>query len=359
MIASPVGAYFNGGVKPVTVWVSAGLHPGGARRHRRGQVRRQLRRQPRRPGRGDRARLRPGGLPRRGGAAVRRRARRHERLLRLRRRHAGHAAADRHDPARHHPRRDPHPGRATAARGRASGRSALDEWRADAASGRLREAFACGTAAVITPIGTVRSPDGEFIVADGGTGRGHHGAAHSSWSTSSAAGPRTVRLGAPGAPADRPRRGRVDARPSRSRLASRWLAEGAPSCRRSGDAGRGAGSPRPSRAAARRSARNIVHRLGGGRREERRRRWLLRRPALALPPRQALNSAADAVGGSARSRRRCRVVGDAEQGQRQRADDAGAVLAGHAVHHHRRVGAGRRSGRPPRPARRAVLGQFR
>lgn len=43
---------------------------------------------------------------------------------------------------------------------------AFDEWRADAASGRLREVFACGTAAVITPIGLVRSPDGEFSVAD-------------------------------------------------------------------------------------------------------------------------------------------------------------------------------------------------
>lgn len=46
----------------------------------------------------------------------------------------------------------------------------IDEWRADAASGRLREAFACGTAAVITPIGRIRSKDGEFVVADGGTG---------------------------------------------------------------------------------------------------------------------------------------------------------------------------------------------
>jgi branched-chain amino acid aminotransferase len=45
-----------------------------------------------------------------------------------------------------------------------------EQWRADATSGRLREAFACGTAAVITPIGTVRSPDGEFTVGDGGTG---------------------------------------------------------------------------------------------------------------------------------------------------------------------------------------------
>nr|MDT0663030.1 branched-chain amino acid aminotransferase [Micromonospora sp. DSM 115978] len=46
----------------------------------------------------------------------------------------------------------------------------FDEWRADAASGRLREVFACGTAAVITPIGTVRFPDGEFSIAGGEPG---------------------------------------------------------------------------------------------------------------------------------------------------------------------------------------------
>jgi len=46
----------------------------------------------------------------------------------------------------------------------------MAEWREGAASGRVREAFACGTAAVITPIGTVKSPDFEFTVADGGSG---------------------------------------------------------------------------------------------------------------------------------------------------------------------------------------------
>ena len=32
----------------------------------------------------------------------------------------------------------------------------IDQWKADAESGRLTEAFACGTAAVVTPIGRVR-----------------------------------------------------------------------------------------------------------------------------------------------------------------------------------------------------------
>jgi branched-chain amino acid aminotransferase len=47
----------------------------------------------------------------------------------------------------------------------------MDEWRADAATGRLTEAFACGTAAVITPVGTVRGRDSEFAVRDGGFGQ--------------------------------------------------------------------------------------------------------------------------------------------------------------------------------------------
>jgi branched-chain amino acid aminotransferase len=44
------------------------------------------------------------------------------------------------------------------------------EWRADAASGALREAFACGTAAVVTPIGEVKSSEAEFTMGDGTTG---------------------------------------------------------------------------------------------------------------------------------------------------------------------------------------------
>lgn len=41
---------------------------------------------------------------------------------------------------------------------------ALDQWRADAESGRLTEAFACGTAAVVTPIGSVKSAEGSFTI---------------------------------------------------------------------------------------------------------------------------------------------------------------------------------------------------
>ena len=45
-----------------------------------------------------------------------------------------------------------------------------DDWRADAASGRLREVFACGTAAVITPVGEVKARTGDFTVGDGAPG---------------------------------------------------------------------------------------------------------------------------------------------------------------------------------------------
>jgi branched-chain amino acid aminotransferase len=50
-------------------------------------------------------------------------------------------------------------------------RYSIDQWRDDAASGRLVETFACGTAAVVTPVGKVASQAGEFLIASGGPGQ--------------------------------------------------------------------------------------------------------------------------------------------------------------------------------------------
>lgn len=47
----------------------------------------------------------------------------------------------------------------------------IDAWRADAASGRLVEAFACGTAAVVTPIGSVKGEGFDVMIGTGGTGQ--------------------------------------------------------------------------------------------------------------------------------------------------------------------------------------------
>ena len=46
----------------------------------------------------------------------------------------------------------------------------FDQWQQDAASGRLREAFACGTAAVIAGIGTVKFHGGSFAIGNSGDG---------------------------------------------------------------------------------------------------------------------------------------------------------------------------------------------
>jgi len=46
----------------------------------------------------------------------------------------------------------------------------VDEWRKGAADGTVVEVFACGTAAVITPIGALRWPGGEVIAGDGQPG---------------------------------------------------------------------------------------------------------------------------------------------------------------------------------------------
>jgi branched-chain amino acid aminotransferase len=50
-------------------------------------------------------------------------------------------------------------------------RYSMDQWRSDAASGKLTEVFACGTAAVVTPIGSVHSKSGAFEIGAGGTGQ--------------------------------------------------------------------------------------------------------------------------------------------------------------------------------------------
>jgi branched-chain amino acid aminotransferase len=46
----------------------------------------------------------------------------------------------------------------------------IEQWRKDAASGRLKEAFACGTAAVISPIGKVCSTSDDFLISGGAAG---------------------------------------------------------------------------------------------------------------------------------------------------------------------------------------------
>lgn len=50
-------------------------------------------------------------------------------------------------------------------------RYSLDQWRADAQSGKLVETFACGTAAVVTPVGKVAGHDGDFTIGSGGPGQ--------------------------------------------------------------------------------------------------------------------------------------------------------------------------------------------
>ena len=51
------------------------------------------------------------------------------------------------------------------------GRISVDDWKAGCASGDITEVFACGTAAVITPVGEIKTRDsGSWSVGDGGTG---------------------------------------------------------------------------------------------------------------------------------------------------------------------------------------------
>jgi len=50
------------------------------------------------------------------------------------------------------------------------GRISVDEWRAGCEDGSLTEVFACGTAAVITPVAAVKSARGSWTVGDGEPG---------------------------------------------------------------------------------------------------------------------------------------------------------------------------------------------
>ena len=47
----------------------------------------------------------------------------------------------------------------------------FEQWREDAGTGRLREVFACGTAAVVAGIGQVKTREGGFTIGDGSEGK--------------------------------------------------------------------------------------------------------------------------------------------------------------------------------------------
>ncbi|MCX7676390.1 MAG: branched-chain amino acid aminotransferase, partial [Alteraurantiacibacter sp.] len=50
-------------------------------------------------------------------------------------------------------------------------RYSIDQWQDDAATGRLVECFACGTAAVVTPVGRVAGRAHNFTIGTGGPGQ--------------------------------------------------------------------------------------------------------------------------------------------------------------------------------------------
>ncbi|MCH2109689.1 MAG: branched-chain amino acid aminotransferase [Polyangiaceae bacterium] len=50
------------------------------------------------------------------------------------------------------------------------GTISVEDWKRDVETGALSEVFACGTAAVVTPVGEVKSKDGDFLIHGGETG---------------------------------------------------------------------------------------------------------------------------------------------------------------------------------------------
>ncbi|GLZ37993.1 branched-chain amino acid aminotransferase [Actinokineospora sp. NBRC 105648] len=49
-------------------------------------------------------------------------------------------------------------------------RISVDQWRQDCVDGRITEVFACGTAAVVTPVGRVHDGDDHWLIGDGTAG---------------------------------------------------------------------------------------------------------------------------------------------------------------------------------------------
>ncbi len=93
LIASPAGPYFTGGDQAGEGVAVDRVHPGRARRYRRGEVRRQLRGRLPRPGAGHGEGLRPGRVARRRRAPLGRGDGRHEPVLRVRVRAVGAASS--------------------------------------------------------------------------------------------------------------------------------------------------------------------------------------------------------------------------------------------------------------------------
>ena len=54
--------------------------------------------------------------------------------------------------------------------GAEEGTISIDDWERDVNNGSLTEVFACGTAAVITPVGEVKHSGGSYLVNGGETG---------------------------------------------------------------------------------------------------------------------------------------------------------------------------------------------
>ena len=104
VIASPAGAYFPGGVKPVSIWISTDYARAGAGGTGAAKCGGNYAASLAGADGGRRARLRPGRVPRRRRAHVHRGARRDEPVLRHARRPDRHARADRLDPRGRHPR---------------------------------------------------------------------------------------------------------------------------------------------------------------------------------------------------------------------------------------------------------------